>query len=147
MNERILEDLKKSMKNQDKETLAVIRMVKGAITLEEINTKKKLSDDDIISIIAKQIKTRKESIVEFEKGNRQDLVEKTSKEIEILNQYMPEQLSEEEIISTIDQIFETVKPTGISDMGKVMKEASNILKGKADMSFVSRIIKEKLNNN
>lgn len=147
MNERILEDLKKAMKNQDKETLAVIRMVKGAITLEEINTKKKLSDDDIISIIAKQIKTRKESIVEFEKGNRQDLVEKTSKEIEILNQYMPEQLSEEEVISTIDQIFETVKPTGISDMGKVMKEASNILKGKADMSFVSRIIKEKLNNN
>lgn len=147
MKERILEDLKTAMKNQDKETLAVIRMVKGAISLEEINTKKELNDDDVIAIIAKQIKTRKESIVEFEKGNRQDLVEKTNKEIEILNQYMPEQLSEEEVISTIDQIFETVKPTGISDMGKVMKEASNILKGKADMSFVSRIIKEKLNNN
>lgn len=147
MKERILEDLKTAMKNQDKETLAVIRMVKGAITLEEINLKKDLNDDDVIAIIAKQIKTRKESIVEFEKGNRQDLVEKTNKEIEILNQYMPEQLSEEEVISTIDQIFETVKPTGISDMGKVMKEASNILKGKADMSFVSRIIKEKLNNN
>ena len=147
MKERILEDLKTAMKNQDKETLAVIRMVKGAISLEEINTKKELNDDDVIAIIAKQIKTRKESIVEFEKGNRQDLVEKTNKEIEILNQYMPEQLSEEEVISTIDQIFETVKPTGISDMGKVMKEASNILKGKDDMSFVSRIIKEKLNNN
>ena len=147
MKEKILEDLKAAMKNQDKETLAVIRMVKGAITLEEINAKKELNDDDVIAIIAKQIKTRKESIVEFEKGNRQDLVEKTNKEIEILNQYMPEQLSEEEVISTINQIFEAVKPTGISDMGKVMKEASNILKGKADMSFVSRIIKEKLNNN
>lgn len=147
MKERILEDLKTAMKNQDKETLAVIRMVKGAISLEEINTKKELTDDDIITIIAKQIKTRKESVVEFEKGNRQDLVEKTNKEIEILNQYMPEQLSEEEVISTINQIFETVKPLGISDMGKVMKEASNLLKGKADMSFVSRIIKEKLNNN
>lgn len=145
MKERILEDLKNAMKAQDKETLAVIRMVKGAISLEEINTKQELNDDDIVAIIAKQIKTRKESIVEFEKGNRQDLIEKTQKEIEILNQYMPEQLSEEEVIKVIDSIFEEVKPSGIADMGKIMKEASSKLKGKADMSLVSQIIKQKLN--
>lgn len=146
MKNKILEDLKMAMKNQDKETLSVIRMVKGAITLEEINTKKELSDDDIIAIIAKQIKTRKESIVEFEKGNRQDLIDQTQKEIEILNQYMPEQYSEEKVKSIIDDIFEKIKPTGISDMGKVMKEVTPLLRGKADMSFVSKIIKEKLSN-
>ena len=146
MKNKILEDLKMAMKNQDKETLSVIRMVKGAITLEEINTKKELTDDDIIAIIAKQIKTRKEYIVEFEKGNRQDLIDQTQKEIEILNQYMPEQYSEEKVKSIIDDIFEKINPTGISDMGKVMKEVTPLLRGKADMSFVSKIIKEKLSN-
>ena len=146
MKYKLLEDLKMAMKIQDKETLSVIRMVKGAITLEEINTKKELSDDDIIAIIAKQIKTRKESIVEFEKGNRQDLIDQTQKEIEILNQYMPEQYSEEKVKSMIDDIFEKINPTGISDMGKVMKEVTPLLRGKADMSFVSKIFKEKLSN-
>jgi hypothetical protein len=145
MKERILEDLKTAMKAQDKEKLAVIRMVKGAISLEEINTKKELTDDDVIAIIAKQIKTRKESIAEFTKGARQDLIDQTQREIDILNKYMPEQLSEEEILKTIDAIFNDIKPTGISDMGKVMKEATNRLRGKADMSFVSSKIKEKLN--
>lgn len=146
MKEQILEDLKMAMKNQDKEKLSVIRMVKGAITLEEINSKKELSDDDIVAIISKQIKTRKESIAEFEKGNRQDLIEQTQKEIEILNQYMPEQFSEEKVVSIIDEVFTKVNPTGISDMGKVMKEVTPLLRGKADMAFVSKVIKEKLSN-
>lgn len=146
MKEQILEDLKMAMKNQDKEKLSVIRMVKGAITLEEINSKKELSDDDIVAIISKQIKTRKESIAEFEKGNRQDLIEQTQKEIEILNQYMPEQFSEEKVVSIIDEVFAKVNPTGISDMGKVMKEVTPLLRGKADMAFVSKVIKEKLSN-
>ena len=146
MKEQILEDLKMAMKNQDKEKLSVIRMVKGAITLEEINSKKELSDDDIVAIISKQIKTRKESIAEFEKGNRQDLIEQTQKEIEILNQYMPEQFSDEKVVSIIDEVFTKVNPTGISDMGKVMKEVTPLLRGKADMAFVSKVIKEKLSN-
>lgn len=146
MKERILNDLKDAMKAQNKERLTVIRMVKGAISLEEINNKKELNDDEVISIISKQIKTRKESIKEFEKGNRQDLIDQTNKEIDILNEYMPEQLSEEEILKTIDVIFDEIKPTGISDMGKLMGKANQLLKGKADMSFVSQIIKERLNN-
>lgn len=146
MKEKILDDLKSAMKSQDKEKLSVIRMVKGAISLEEINKKIELSDDDIIAIIAKQIKTRKESIVDFEKGNRQDLVEQTKREIEILNQYMPQQFSEEEISNILDEIFDQVQPKGISDMGKVMKEASSRFKGRADMSSVSQIIKDRLNN-
>ena len=146
MKEKILEDLKSAMKSQDKEKLSVIRMVKGAISLEEINKKIELSDDDIIAIIAKQIKTRKESIVDFEKGNRQDLVEQTKREIEILNQYMPQQFSEEEISNILNEIFDQVQPKGISDTGKVMKEASSRFKGRADMSSVSQMIKDRLNN-
>lgn len=144
MKERILEDLKNAMKSQDKQKLAVIRMVKGAISLEEINSKKELTDDDIVGIIAKQIKTRKESIIDFEKGNRQDLVDQTNEEIKILEEYMPEQLSAEEIEEVISTIINDINPAGMSDMGKIMKEASSKLKGKADMSFVSSLIKEKL---
>lgn len=147
MRERILNDLKEAMKKQDKELLSVIRMVKGAISLEEINKKRELNDDEIIDVISKQIKTRKESIIEFEKGNRMDLIEKTQSEIEILNNYMPEQLSEQEILEEINKAFDEVRPTGMSDMGKIMGKVTPIFKGKADMSLVSKIIKEKLSNN
>ena len=146
MRERILTDLKEAMKNQDKELLTVLRMVKGAIQLEEINKKQELNDEDVIAVISKQIKTRKESIVEFEKANRSDLIDQTTKEIEILNKYMPEQLSKEEIMEEINKVFEEINPTGMSDMGKIMGKVTPIFRGKADMSFVSKVIKEKLSN-
>lgn len=147
MRNQILEDLKMAMKSQDKELLAVIRMVKGAISLEEINKKRELTDEEVIEVISKQIKTRKESIIEFEKGNRFDLVEQTNKEIEILNKYMPEQLSEEEVNQEIDKAFNEIKPESMKDMGKIMAYLTPILKGKADLSYVSSRIKAKLNNN
>lgn len=144
MKNKLLSDLTLAMKSQDKETLSVLRMVKGAIQLEEINNKHELTDDEFISVVGKQIKTRKESILEFEKANRTDLMEQTKKEIEILNKYMPEQLSEEEILKIIDEAFNTVKPESVKDMGKVMAYVNPKLKGKADMSFVSKTIKERL---
>ena len=146
MRERILSDLVSAMKSKDKETLSVLRMVKGAIQLEEINKKSELSDEDFIGVVSKQIKTRKESITEFEKAGRTDLVEQTSKEVEILSKYMPEQLSEEEVLKVIDEAFNTVNPQAQSDMGKLMGFVTPKLKGKADMSFVSKTIKEKLAN-
>ena len=146
MKQKILNDLKNAMKNQNKELLSVIRMVKGAIQMEEIKVKHELSDDEVIGIIAREIKTRKESIKEFEKGNRTDLIEQTKKEIDILNRYMPEQMSEEEINATIDSVFAKVNPTKPSDMGAIMKEITALVKGKADMSLVSSKIKEKLSN-
>lgn len=145
MKEKILIDLKNAMKNQNKDLLNVVRMVKGAIQMEEIKVKHELNDEEVITIIAREIKTRKESIKEFEKGNRTDLIEKTQKEIEILNKYMPEQLSEEEIKKEIDKVFEEVNPTSISDMGKIMGKITPILKGKADLSLVNSIVREKLN--
>ena len=146
MKQNLLNDLVTAMKNQDKETLSVLRMVKGAIQLEEINKKSELTDEDFIGVVSKQIKTRKESIVEFEKAGRTDLVEQTTKEIEILNKYMPEQLSEEEVLKVIEEAFNTINPQTQSDMGKLMGFVTPKLKGKADMSFVSKTIKEKLAN-
>ncbi len=146
MKNRILEDLKLAMKAQDKEKLSVVRMVKGAIQMEELNKKHELSDDEVIAIISKQIKSRKEAILEFEKANRNDLVEQNQKEIEILNTYMPEQLSEEEINKVIDEAFNKINPTSERDMGKIIGSISPILKGKADMGNVSKIVKERLSN-
>ena len=146
MLERINKAIVEAMKNKDSLRLATLRMLKGAVDLERINKKlDSLSDEDIIVIIGKQIKTRKESIVEFEKGNRTDLIEKTENEINILNEYMPEMLSEEEITKIVTDIINSINATSIKDMGSVMKEASSKLKGKADMSLVSQIIKNKLN--
>lgn len=146
MREKIINDMKDAMKSQDKEKLAVLRMVKGAMQLEEISKKQELNDEDVIGVIAKQIKTRKESIIEFEKGNRADLVEKTEAEIKILETYMPEQLTEEEVNKIIDEAIEQVNPQAPSDMGKVMGIVTPKLKGRADMSSVSKLVKEKISN-
>lgn len=146
MRERILNDLKTAMKNQDKDTLKVIRMVKGSMQLEEINLKHELNDDEVIDIISKEIKTRRDSIKEFIKGNRQDLVDETTKEIEILEKYLPEQLGEEEIDKIISDVFSKVNPQGMQEMGKIMGMISPLVKGKADLGSVSSKIREKLSN-
>ena len=144
MRNQILEDLKEAMKAQDKLKLSVIRMVKAAIQMEELNTKRELTDEEVIGTIEKQIKTRKESILEFEKGNRTDLIEQTNKEVDILKTYMPEPLSEEEVMQLIEKVFEEVNPNAPSDMGKVMGKLTPLLKGRADMSTVSKIVREKM---
>lgn len=144
MKERIMVDLKNAMKNQNKELLNVIRMVKGAIQLEEINLKRELNDDEVVSVILKQIKIRKETIADLEKSNREDLLKQTFKEIEILEKYMPEMMSEEEINKILDSVFEDVKPESAADIGKIMGKVSPLLKGKADMSLVNKLVKERL---
>lgn len=144
MRQKLLDNLVSAMKSQDKETLSVLRMVKGAVQLEEIQKKHELNDEEMITVLAKQVKTRKESIIEFEKGNREDLINQTNKEIEILNKYLPEQLSETEIMQIIEEAFKEVNPTSPSDMGKIMGLITPKLKGKADMGFVSRKVKEKM---
>lgn len=146
MLDRITKDIVDAMKNKDTLKLSTLRLLKGAIDLEKINKKlDTISDEDIVVIISKQIKTRKESIAEFEKGNRTDLIDQTKKEIEILSSYMPELLSEEEVTKIIDEAIVKVNASTIKDMGLVMKEVSTKLKGRADMSLVSSIIKNKLN--
>lgn len=145
MRNQILEDLKTAMKNRDKETLAVIRMVKGAIQMEELNTKRELSDDEVIGVISKQIKTRKESIAEFAKGAREDLISKTEAEIKILEKYLPEQLSLDKVLKIVEDAFNQINPTSMKDMGKIMNVVTPQVKGRYDMSEISKIIKSKLN--
>lgn len=144
--EQIQSDMISCMKNKDNFTLNVIRMAKGAIQLEKINKKADLSDDEIVSVISKQIKMRNDSITEFKKAERFDLVEQNEKEIEILSKYMPVQLTEEEVNKIIDEAFSKINPTSSKDIGLIMKEITPKLKGKADMSKVSLIIKDKLSN-
>ena len=146
LNEQIAKDMVTYMKSKDSFSLGVVRMVKGAIQLEKINLKRDLNDEEVIAVVAKQIKMRNDSIAEFEKGNRTDLVTQYKKEIELLSKYMPEQLSLDEINKIIDEAFASVNPTGPKDMGLVMREVSPKLKGRADMGKVNAIIKEKLAN-
>lgn len=146
MRNQILEDLKQAMKNKDKKRLAVIRMIKGAIQMDELDKKRELNDDEVVSIISKQIKTRNDSIKEFEKANRTDLIDQTKEEIEILEEYMPEQMTENEILEVIDKVWNEINPTSMKDMGKIMGVLTPFVKGKADLGFVSKIVREKLNN-
>lgn len=146
MKNKIIEDIKSAMKSQDKVALAVVRMLKSNIQMAELNKKSELTDDEIVSIVSKQIKMRKDSIKEFEKGNRNDLIEQSEQEIKILEKYLPEQLTEEEITDIINSVFSRVNPTSSSDMGKIMGALTPLVKGKADMGIVSKIVKEKLSN-
>lgn len=143
--EKLKKDMVEAMKNQEKERLMVIRMVKAAMQQEHIDHKRELDDDLLIDVINKQIKMRTDSINEFEKANRLDLVEKNKRELEVLKQYLPEQLSQEEIVSIIDEVFDQLQPTGKKDMGKIMKEITPKLKGRANMREVSTMINERLN--
>lgn len=111
--EKINNDLKEAMKNKDSFKLGVIRMIKGAMQLAKPNPREELTDDDVIQVISKQIKMRKDAIEQFEAAGREDLVLQNKNEIEILSSYMPEEMSLEELNKTIDKVFEEVKPTTI----------------------------------
>lgn len=140
MFEKIKKDLVSSMKEQDKFKTSVLRMLKSALQAEEINKKDTLTDDEILNIIKKQVKVRTASLEEYESYNRMDL----AKEIEILKSYLPEELSKEELNKIIEEQFNILNPTSIKDMGKVIKAISSIVGTRADMSEVSKIVKEKL---
>lgn len=146
--ETISNDMKEAMKAHDKETLNTIRLLKSAIDLYLVNNKMErntCSDEIVIDIVSKQVKTHKESIEEFKKGNRQDLVDNLLREINLLSKYLPTQLTKEEITAEIDKVFDKIKPTSMKDMGLIMKELTPIFRGKADMKTVNEIVRSKLN--
>lgn len=145
MFESIKKDLVSSMKEQDKFKTSVLRMLKSALQTEEINKKSELTDNEVLNIIKKQVKVRTASLDEYKKYNRIDLANDLAKEIEILKNYLPEELSKDELNKIIEEQFEILKPTSIKDMGSVIKEISTIVGTRADMSEVSKIVKDKLN--
>jgi len=143
MNEKIANDLKDAMKSGDKFKLSVIRMLKSSLQLEKINKMHDLTDDEVVAVIKKQVKMRKDSIAEFEKFGKVEEVQNLQKEIEILNVYLPEEMSEEQVLKVIDEVFNELKPTSMRDMGNVMKVLNTKITN-ADMSLVSKLVKERL---
>lgn len=144
MKERLQKDLISAMKEHNRKKADTIKSVKAAIQMEEINSKKELSEEEMLSIVTKQVKLRKDAVKDFEKAGRQDLIDSYNEEIDILNEYLPKPLTMEKINSIIDEAFNVVNPKAQSDMGKIMKEISPKLKNRADMGEVNKIIKEKL---
>ena len=146
MLEKFNQDIISAMKSKDQMRLTVLRMVKGTMQLESINNKKEINDDLLIDCVSKQIKLRNDSINEFEKAGRTDLVDKNKEEVAILMEYLPSQLSNEELDKVLDEVFTIVNPTSQKDMGSIMKEITPRVKGRADMKLVSEKIKERLSS-
>ena len=144
MENQIDNDLKLALKSGDKFTLSVLRMLKSEI----INESRKgslhtLTDDEVLKVIKKGVKTRKDSIEEYKKYGKLDTVNELAKEVDILNKYLPQEMSEEEIIKIVNEVFEELKPSSMKDMGNLMKVLSSKITN-ADMSLVSKIVKDKL---
>lgn len=145
MYEKINEDLKNAMKEKDTFKLSVLRMLKSALQLEQIAKKHELDDNEISAVLKKQVKVRKDSLEEYKKYDKAELVESLEKEIAILDAYLPEEMSESEITKVVEAVIDEVKPTSMIDMGIVMKKVNEQLIGKnADMSLVSKLVKEKI---
>lgn len=145
MYEKINEDLKNAMKEKDTFKLSVLRMLKSALQLEQIAKKHELDDNEISAVLKKQVKVRKDSLEEYKKYDKAELVESLEKEIAILDAYLPEEMSESEITKVVEDVIDEVKPTSMKDMGIVMKKVNEQLIGKnADMSLVNKLVKEKI---
>lgn len=146
IKERLQEDWKQAMKSKDKFRSSTISLAKSAILLVEKTDGIKLEDEQVIEILAKEVKQRNEAILEFQKGNRQDLVDSAKAEIEILKEYLPQQLSEEEIKKIVIDVADNLGASSMKDMGKVMAEVRPKVVGRADGRLVSSIVKNYLNN-
>lgn len=145
IKETLQDDWKNAIKSKDRFKANVISMAKSAILLLEKSGATDIDDTKVIEVIAKEVKQRRDSLVEFEKGNRQDLVEETKAEIEILLHYLPQQLTEDEIRKIVMEAAEKLGASSMKDMGKLMAEVRPQTNGRADGKLVSQIVKEYLN--
>ncbi len=144
LQERLLEDMKSAMKEKDKKRLSIIRMARAAIKDKEINERKDLSDEEVIEVLAKLVKQSRESISEYKAAGREDKVVELKNEINVLQEYLPEQLSDEELVGIVEEQIEKLGAQNMSDMGRVMGCIIPKIKGKADGSKVSKLVKERL---
>ncbi|SDF74628.1 GatB/YqeY domain-containing protein [Sporolituus thermophilus] len=147
IKDRLTEDMKQAMKDKEagKLRLSVIRMVRASIKNAEIDQKKELGDEEVLEVISREVKMRRDSIAEFQKGNRPDLVENLEQEIAILMQYLPPQLSEAEIRDLVMEAIAQTQAASAKDMGKVMAVLMPKVKGRADGKTVNAIVRELLN--
>ncbi|MFD2046107.1 GatB/YqeY domain-containing protein [Ornithinibacillus salinisoli] len=139
-------EMKQAMKNKDKDSLSVIRMVKASLQNESIKLgKSDLSDDEELTVLSRELKQRKDSLQEFKSAGRDDLVEKLETEINVLQEYMPKQLSEEELEAIVQETIQETGASSKSDMGKVMSAIMPKVKGKADGAIVNKLVLKHLN--
>lgn len=146
LKQRISDDMKAAMRAKEKERLGVIRLIQAAIKQREVDERIELDDNAVLAVLEKMIKQRRDSISQFEQGGRQDLADKESSEITILQEYMPAALSSDEINSIIDEVISQTGASSQKDMGKVMAAIKPRLQGRADMGQVSQIIKKRLSD-
>jgi hypothetical protein len=144
MFDKIKSDLLESMKSGDKFKLGVLRMLKSALQMEQISLNHELNDDEVLTVIRREVKKRNSSIIEYEKFNKLDTVEDLKHEISILEEYLPAMLSNEEIEKIIDETIAEYDNPDIKSMGKIIAEVKAKTNGNADMSLVSKLVKERL---
>ena len=144
IKEKITEDMKTAMRSQDKERLATIRLIMAALKQKEVDERIELKDEDVLGILNKMIKQRRDSIAQFEAGNRKDLADKETAEVRVIQSYLPAQLSETEIVQAVKAAISESGASSAKDMGKVMGLLKSRLQGKADMTIVSTKVKENL---
>ena len=144
MYDSIKSEIVKAMKEHDKERLNVLRMVKAAVDLEHIDKKLEINDELVLTVILKQVKMREDSIEQYSKTSRSDLVEKETTELNTLKEFLPKPLTDDEVDKLISEAIEEIKPEGMKDMGKVMGYLSPKVKGRTDQKALSMKIKERL---
>lgn len=144
LEKKLMEDLKTSMKKKDTIRKNTITLVRAAIKQIEVDERREVKEDEIVEIISKQLKEKRIAIKDFKKGNREDLINTTNKEIEILLTYLPKQLTEEEVELIVDDTIKEVEASSMKDIGLVMKTVMPKVKGKTDGNIVSKIVKKKL---
>ena len=144
LKQRVTADMKSAMKAKDKDALKAVRMVLGAIKQKEVDERIELDDAQVLAVIQKMVKQRKDSISQFEQAGRDDLVAVEQAELKIINQYMPAQLSESEIEQAVNEAITDTGASSMQDMGKLMGLLKSKLAGQADMAVVSRIIRSQL---
>jgi len=142
---RITEDIKTAMKAGEKDRLKVLRLISAAIKQVEVDERRDLDDADVLGILDKMVKQRRDSITQYTDGNRKDLADIEQQEIEIIEDYLPEQLSEDELDELVDEAIATTGAEGIRDMGKVMGAIKSKAQGRADMGIVGAKVKARLN--
>jgi uncharacterized protein YqeY len=144
LEERLLEEMKQAMKSNDKLRLSTIRMIRSALKNKEIELRKKLEDEEVAKVIQAMVRKGEESVEQFQIGGRADLVDKEKKEIEILKSFLPQPLSQEEILKIIDQSIQETQASSPKDIGKVMKSVMPKIGGKADGKLINQLVKERL---
>ena len=144
LKEKLLEDLKDAMKTKNVNKKNAVQMVRTAILQIEKDKGIEVSDEQILGIVAKEVKTRKDAIAEYEQANREDLIEKANEEIKALEEYLPKQLTDEELVIEVKKVIEKLNATSMKDMGPVMKEAKATIGAQADGKRINEVVKSLL---